>query len=393
MSISPDASKLSRYRLSIYAFAALLPCVVLWVLAPLWLAGVCSVLVVMSVLLLWRSENALPTILDEAPATTDHEALFESQLQNYQAALQEILPIWIQLQDLVADQVKENVEELVGRFDGIFHRLQSSIESSNQAVGGIQGDQGISKMIENADNQLGGIIDVLRNGITNRNTIVSDVSGLSEITEELKEMSAEVASIAEQTNLLALNAAIEAARAGDQGRGFAVVADEVRTLSTRSGEAGERISKRIEQVNKMLADTLSRTEQLSHEDDKKMANAQAIIESVIDQFNSVGSSSLEAAQNLKNMSEEISEDVKSVLTGLQFQDRVTQILGHTTDDIKKLNAVVAEHQQQGVNAQPINVEHWLKALSSTYTTLEQAGVHGEAEQGESESKDDGLTYF
>ena len=65
-------------------------------------------------------------------------------------------------------------------------------------------------------------------------------------------MGADVAGIASQTNLLALNAAIEAARAGDAGRGFAVVADEVRTLSSRSGETGERIGRRIEQANDAL---------------------------------------------------------------------------------------------------------------------------------------------
>lgn len=52
--------------------------------------------------------------------------------------------------------------------------------------------------------------------------------------------------IASQTNLLALNAAIEAARAGDQGRGFAVVADEVRNLAARSARAARESAEMIE---------------------------------------------------------------------------------------------------------------------------------------------------
>lgn len=95
--------------------------------------------------------------------------------------------------------------------------VSSSIRSMDSLNQGIQSSADSIRKLHIETNEIGGVIDVIRD-------------------------------IAEQTNLLALNAAIEAARAGEQGRGFAVVADEVRTLAGRTQSSTKDINDMIQRL-------------------------------------------------------------------------------------------------------------------------------------------------
>lgn len=349
----------------------------------------------LQILQMIKREAQCQTELAEARDVQQLAQTYKPLIENYQNFLKDLLPVWQRQTELARHQLESSIGELIERFSDIHHRLQTAVASSAETASSMKGDTGLGGVILFANAELGKITQTLRAAMEQRDELLNEISGLSKITVELSGMSAEVAGIASQTNLLALNAAIEAARAGEYGRGFAVVADEVRTLSTRSGETGARIGKRIEQVNSALQTTLDRTAEYAAQDSDRLSKSEDSIAGVLEKFRQSTENILESAQVLEQESSAVQASVEEVLVNLQFQDRVSQILTHVTGDMEKLVGALEDQQarlRHGQPVAPIDVEEWLRAIQSTYTTLEQVDVHHGAQHSQTPDSSE-ITFF
>jgi methyl-accepting chemotaxis protein len=197
-------------------------------------------------------------VLERAMARL-HDATVQAQTATAHVAVSgldtlctQALPVWAKQIDTAREQMRVAIENLTQRFAGTTQKLETAVQTSQQAAGGMSGTaggEGMVALIKHSQHELHAVTASLKTALESKKDLLAEIVRLSQFTDELKKMAADVASLAAQTNLLALNAAIEAARAGEAGRGFSVVADEVRKLSTLSGETGLRIREKVDTVN------------------------------------------------------------------------------------------------------------------------------------------------
>lgn len=301
-----------------------------------------------------------------------------------------VLPVWSGQIEVARSHTEEAITALAARFADISQRVERAVSMTDSAA-----DESLVALLGTSQHELDAIVASLRAALATKETLLHEVMELSALTEQLRTMAQDVGNIAKQTNLVALNAAIEAARAGEVGRGFAVVADEIRKLSSLSGETGKRIGETVDTVNAAIANTLAISRQYAEQDEATVNHSGQVIEQVVERFRSATGAILDSSHTLRDESAAVGQEIAQVLVGLQFQDRVSQVLGLVRSDLEKLHQNLAQAQQDSAAGRapaPLDADVWLEQLAHTYTMPELHHVHRGNARDVSSSESE-ITFF
>ncbi len=179
-------------------------------------------------------------------------------------------------------------------------------------------------------------------GTAEMNKLLSSMSELTNVSQNINSIVKVIDNIAFQTNILAVNAAIEASHAGLYGRGFEVVANEVKDLAQKSIESSKEIEKLIKQaVDKIKTGT-------------ENANAtNAIMQQIINVINSTNGLMDTIAQSATSQvesSDAISKQIQMLLQIADTNNYTTEQLVASTEEL----ASQAEELNQTANDFELN---------------------------------------
>ncbi len=289
------------------------------------------------------------------------------------ALCREVVPVWSRHVDSARRQTEEAIGALSRQFAEMYDRLASAVALADDAPAGDGRD--MAGVLASSHDELTRLVASLRDTVAAKLDMLQSIEQLTAFTAELKAMASGVAAIAQQTNLLAINAAIEAARAGENGRGFAVVAHEVRLLARQSGDTARQITAKAAAVEQAIDGIAEVARDYSRSDARTADAAGHTIGRVLDGFAAASDALARRTQALRLESEAIQRSVAQTLVALQFQDRVSQVLGHVIDDMARMGRELGPAGAGAAAPPPIDVAAWLARLERSYTMQDQVDTH------------------
>jgi methyl-accepting chemotaxis protein len=287
----------------------------------------------------------------------------------------ELFPIFVRHIEHSRRLTEESITHLSQTFTGLTQDLEQVITASHA---GVDQDRLIFQQFQESQATLAALIADFENILQREAAMGERVNRLADYGAEMQGMAQGVRAVAGQINLLALNAAIEAARAGEQGRGFAVVADEVRKLAGSSAEMGVRISAKVDELARSLAQTQTQVKDSMRSADEFVSNAECKVEDVLAGLRQTTETLNRDAAQMRDLGEGIRGQISASLVDLQFQDRMSQVLNHVCEGLGGLSErllTCSKHDLMQQQHDILEIDGLLAQMLSSYSTLEELDLH------------------
>jgi methyl-accepting chemotaxis protein len=294
-----------------------------------------------------------------------------------------------QLRD-TSDEMCSEVGRICEQFQTMAGQARESVAVVSELVGGKASEHNVGNIIQDCRATMTGLIDRIEAGGTLYRQAISQMEAVSESVEKIFGILEEVDKTSFGNKLVALNAKIEAVHLGDRGAGFEVVAEQISQQAARSNELTEEVSSILKSLTATMTTATAELKRLAEIDRQEAESSRLAVEEALQSLESASLKMEGALDKAGGTSGKLVEAINNAIIGLQFQDRLSQRIGHVVDSLEAMAHALSE--PTGIvddGAADHRVEEVRAALLTSYTMESERVAHDAQGPGAGENAADG----
>lgn len=248
--------------------------------------------------------------------------------------------------------IEQNAEKIVSSFKELAQQTASHSNQMDHVMALARtielGGQSIpyEKSVEILYEPLADAIDKILHVSKLAMSMVMTIGNAAENISRVEKCIGEVQQITRQTNMLAMNTQIEAARAGEAGKSFRIIAQEVKQLSESIRGLSQQMQTDVTEVARSVRKSSALVDDLANYDMTENLQLKERIDELIHSIMQQNTHFAEMLSESARSSRQTAEHISSLVMGIQFQDRVSQMIG----DLVALLQQVIDHWHRDEDA-------------------------------------------
>lgn len=278
---------------------------------------------------------------EPSPVASDSSAAAEPGVEAELARYLSILAKMSEQLKQTSAQIETSVVEVCNSFQGMAERARATVSRATSFLGegdGTAGKRSFDELVENTGATLVKIMNATAESGEISRRAVESMQQIDNAAQQISGALGLLEELAKQNKMLALNARIEAAHAGSQGAGFEVVAIEVASQTQRSREVSAKVGGLVEDLRSLANATLIDLRRINERDAERVEASQKEANESLRDLRTAHEEMKAMLTGITADGALLAKDIGSAVRGMQFQDRVSQRIGHVVDELETIHA-------------------------------------------------------
>jgi len=244
-------------------------------------------------------------------------------------------------------QIEESVVGVCDSFQGIAARARATVARATGFLSNDEqpasGKQSFEGLIEACSGTLVKIMNTTVEAGEISRRAIERIEDMDTASQQISDALSQLDQITNSNRMLAFNARIEAAHAGNVGMGFAVVAVELAATTVRSRAVTAQVGELALNLRALAESTLQDLRRMNEKDSERVEQCRQEVDASLRDLQAAHSEMVEMLNGMTAEGALLATDIGATVRGLQFQDRISQRIGHVVADLDTLSARLETH--------------------------------------------------